>query len=1247
MRLGFELCPASEEKGEVGWVAEHNGENPYGVDKLKKAVDDPSSSKIDVILSIPSPYARWHIAEIGLEEALTRSFGEAKGGVEEKILAPVYQRAISHLLDLFELFYRFNGTQLSDLGFEIKKHKFAYKSDLNASKSIIDYVDTLELYRQNYKKNFDSFYEILRYGQPIGVTSPFSVFATPHDISQIAEIDIPDYRKLFAQDRWSKTTGKAQWAGIEERDKEFQTFLYALLRRGNYSQKFEPLYFYVKKRMNQERMHVVEADSNYFENNYPEFVIKGQAGIPLATDAQFRSDIELLPLGYDTFVFENFLNTQSAHDYSCIKPEDYNTEISSRKNIFSGDPSRSLMWVTIDDILEPAVFMTQMPIDEEKYLASPVEGSNIILPVKKTFFQLFNLFDNTGKLASQLNINEWFEVKKVTEGDEAYGEVNTNIYVTVKLPKKYGGRVSVTKVYQESIGQVKKINLDFGIYPFLQVNREVHHAGPDNFYRMFLYLDGGDCLTDCAQDIKLYSRNSQNLLNPSHLVNDPGRFHIQSHSTINEINQESVRDNLYYVSLESIYYKNNQPEPYRDIRFNFIEVNLNGCNFMIVPRFNVSTLGTSTEITIAYDLGTSNTYVAYGRPGQAPTSFESAIGEELVGKFTKRELVLDQSLGGPSNYDLHQLAEFLPTKFSPKDAHFPIQTVQLYVPTVTNDTELNAGTFNTITGAPFVSMFTMNVPFYFDRTGIRSIGNIDLDSPITGFKWFSSEGDKCKELNAFRMFIDQLVFMLRNKLIMEQNLDTSYVKLVWTYPLALSKSKKALFSKEWKCAYEKYFGNHSNNKVISFTESETPIESNKEIAKQREIKVGIDIGGGTSDVIIYQPRIGNGGNNENDIALATSFSFAGNTMFGKLVGNYAEMTNKENLWFKTMQSFIPRNSSNEGMHSKVVDLSPDNRNITEIMDYIFTHAMKENEEGVRVVLDKPYLKFISLMHISAIIWEVAKICKMKLGDSKMPKNVVLSGNGSKLVLLSEMEGEQKNRDITALVNGIFKIVYKASKVEIAVTKLEQPKRATAYGAIELANSNISLSKASNCYYIPFNGQIYLQDDDNISDDIFNSTDASSSGSTSLQPSTSGGSELDAFFGIEEPESTSTNDEQIIAEPVSMTGKPTVDSIESNWKQIAKEVGEFMDFYYKLAGSKLGGSIPYSTCLKIKERIFGSSTSYETEEMHGIIERAKEILEFNTKQAEGQDSVDIRESIFLQVIAVQLASTIKEFGKMFK
>lgn len=1247
MRLGFELCPASEAQGEVGWVAQSNGENPYGIAKLKDSIEDPNSGKIDVILSIPSPYARWHIVEIGLEEASIRSFGETTGGTGKRVLAPVYQRAISHLLDMFELFYRFNGTELADLGIEVRKYNFEKKenlSKLEASRAILDYVDTLELYRGNYKKSFNAFYEISRYGQPIGITSPFTVFSVLQDISVDAEIHIKDYRTLFAHDRFSSETGKAQWAGIEEREEGFQKFLYSLLCK-NYDQKNPiPLYSYVKTRMNQDLINVVESDANYFENHYPDFVIKGQAGIPLATDGQFGADIELLPLGYDTFVFENFLNTQKAHDYSCIKPEDYNTDIVNRKNIFSGESNNSLMWVTVDDLLEPVVFMTQSPIDEDKYLAVLVDDSNVIIPVKKTFFQLFNFFDSTGKLFSKETVREWFKIEKKTTGDAAWGEVNTSIYVTLSLPKKDGGRVSVTKIYQEENEQIKKINLDFGIYPFFQVNKAVHHDGPDNFYRMFLYLDGGDCLNDVKEDIKLYSLNLQNLLNPSPLVNDRGKFHIQSHSTINKINQESVGDNLYYVSLESNYYKMGQQQGYRDVRFNFIEVTISNFSFMIVPRFNVYSLGTAAEITVAYDLGTSNTFVACGRQQQDPIPFETAGFEELVGKFTKRKLVLDNTLGGPTNYDLHQLAEFLPTRFGAHEAHFPIQTVQLYVPTVTNDTELNAATFNIKNGAPYVSMFTMNVPFYYDRTGVRSLGNTDLDSPITGFKWFSQKGDECKEHNAFIMFVDQLAFMLRSKLILEQNLNTSYVKLVWTYPLALTEAKKGLFEDEWKFAYEKYFGGDVNTKILSFTESETPIESTN-VATEHVVKVGIDIGGGTSDVIIYEPgQDRRTGNTVNNISLATSFSFAGNTMFSKLIGRDAEITNAENIWYKMMSSFIPQDMDNSGMHSKVVDLSPNGRNITEIMDYVFSHAMKVQERNVRAMMGKPYLKFISLMHISAIIWEVAKVCKMKLGEEVMPSTVALSGNGSKLIMLSEMDGTQKKQLITALVRYIFHVVYNKPEQQIKVVMLDQPKRATAYGAIKLANNGCHQSKANNCYYIPFCGKIYLQDNSQLRFGEFES--ATSVESTPQSTVSSGASSLDLLFGAS-PKTTPVEEPAVNRRDDSVTNKPTIDSIMSNWEEIAKEVGEFMDFYYQLSASPLGGGISSATCQAIRNEIFGSTTTYNTNKMKDYIKRAKEIIAFNARQAaeETETKSEIKESVFLQVIAVQLASTIKMFGSM--
>ena len=107
MKLGFELLQQNDGIGR-GWVLRANHENPYGKEELLTALPDAKNeSEIDKILSIPSPYARFHVTETAFIEGKVRVFYD---------LPPVYKRAISHCLDVFELFFINDGVKLSDLG---------------------------------------------------------------------------------------------------------------------------------------------------------------------------------------------------------------------------------------------------------------------------------------------------------------------------------------------------------------------------------------------------------------------------------------------------------------------------------------------------------------------------------------------------------------------------------------------------------------------------------------------------------------------------------------------------------------------------------------------------------------------------------------------------------------------------------------------------------------------------------------------------------------------------------------------------------------------------------------------------------------------------------------------------------------------------------------------------------------------------------------------------------------------------
>lgn len=1250
MKLGFELLQQGDTSS-YGWVERQNHENPYSEQELlNAAVDTANESKITNILSIPSPYARFHVTETAFLEAKRRQFIN---------LAPVYRRAISHCLDMFELFFEYDGVKLRDEHVEVKKYHYESLDEVKTDNfNLKVYVGSLELYRKNYGDGkFNNFYKIVRIVNGIehliGSTSPFTIFTTPEDISPECVFHLKG-RTLFANHELDGD-GKALWSGIEGRDQKLQLFLYALVKK--YNERFPAIWGYLEQWTSQAIKNQVNSTPEYFDKNYSNYLIKGDAGVPIKVDKKMDEQVEVLPLGYDTFVFLNFLDTGNAHDYSCVENSDsrlYDTPIEFRKNNFKNSTNPSpLCWLTIHDLLEDDVFITRNHLNDELYFANSEDNDekfDAILPFKKKFFELFNMYSEYGKLKDRAVLKKWVSERFVTlkEGDAINGFTEKRkLYVTLSLPiKDSEDRVELTKIYEPE--HIHELNIDFGIYPFQQVTKGYRKENePDNFYRIMLYLTGNR-VKNISKDIKLYAKDESShlLIDEDISQNTANQYHIQRHSTITEENfQGLIKDNLYYISLESRYFIKNQPSAYRDVRFNFVEITIEGKRILLIPRLEPKNLTAPNNNAIAVDLGTSNTYVAYGI-GKDTHAFEEQY-DILVGKLCYNdEHKYDIVQGG-----LHQCTEFIPTEFGTEEwkGSFPIQSIQLFQKSVISDRSLEHDVVAP-DGAPFVSMFTMNVPFLFDKRGSRSIGSTIVDSKITNFKWFSTANEEHMEQNAFVLFVDQLCFMLRNKFI-SMNEDLKDVKLAWTYPLAIAGTGMIdLFNEVWKNSYKKYFNENAEGNLSQFTESETPIEKANFADDQYGIKIGIDIGGGTSDVIIYEPNSNNrSGKTINEATLATSFSFAGNVMFGKINGDNAVMLNSENIWFNILKKQVSETGtiSGNGVTANIVDIDPNKHNITDFMDFIFTHIMKNREAEIRLAMANPALKFVSLMHISALIWEVAKVCNAKL-NGKYPTHIALSGNGSKLIVMSEKNGAKKDEAIKKLFDIIFMTVYQKDKQpNITVEIYSEPKKATAEGALNIMEKQRNSAKRADVAmvnYSLYRDRLYLLSEDKLSND------GGCSGDSSIlnNAAPSDLSSEDPFGGMFDTASANESTPEPTPEKSNVVC-PETNSISNDWKEIAAEVGLFLDFYFKLAGAPLGGKISANGISTIRNSIFGNDSCYDTEQMNTLIERAKKTIEIRAQVMSNGLNTDLRikDSVFLAVMAQIIAETIKYFGKNFK
>lgn len=1237
MILGFELIEQTNKDAtsKIGWELCPNNENPYSVQKMLKAADSANEEKIDKILSIPSPYARLHVTETALIEGTSRPFDE---------LAPVYRRSISHLLDVFELFYRYNGIELAEKGVKVNKYKYQTLNEF--PDSIL--VTALDLFRKNYGETmFANFYEITvnagNIDYPVAYTSPFTMFFTPEDINEKCGIPVEGRTDhiLFSQD-------KKLWKGIERRSEDFHRFVYALAKkymRPDYNEQFAVLYNYlnVDGRVSA-NVRVEVANSDYFDKNYADWRVTGTAGIPIKVDSPVYSNVELLPLGYDTFVFENFINTVNAHDYSSVEDsssEKYNTDIKQRTNDFCGRTNpEPLQWITIHDLLEDDVFVTTNHIDSDKYLSVPDDdpGIDAILPFKKKFFELFNLFTDEGRLISTAELGDWVKVHYENEqGDvDVFGETREcerRLFVTLKLPVRSAGadgrRVSITKTYEGR--HIHTIDIDMGIYPFHQVTKAYNAAGPDNFYRIMLYLSNSR-MNDVS-DLKVYAKENGLLVDRS-IENVGGNFNVQRHYTILQENfQGAVAENLYYMSLESRYYLDGsfKSEYYKDVRFDFVEATVDGCRLLMVPRFEPRA-PTQAPKNCSVDLGTSNTYIAYG-DSNMQNSFETNYGE-LVGKLCYKQdaghskRIYDFTQGG-----MHQDVEFIPTEFGVEEdkAHFPIRSVQLYQQSIVKDDEINRS--KTDNGAPFVSMFSMNIPFKFNKTGIRSIGNNTIDTPVMGFKWFSSKQNQLREKNAFTLYVDELCFMLRNKIISD-NCDPTQTKFIWMYPLSMTSIGQ--YENVWKDAYAKYFCDDPakiGNNLYSFTESETPIEMAQFTgALNIRYLVGVDIGGGSTDVIVYDRKPGNGERTVDEPMLASSFGFAGNAMFGTLYGHEAVIKNEHNVWFKTLQQYVDVSSTSHqsgGLETRTVDINPSKSNITEVMDFILSKTMVENETAIRDAMATPYIRFVNLFHTAALIWEIANLCKSQLPARVYPNAISLSGNGSKLLLMSIKDLVERENYVKQVINLIFSAVYGFNIRDIDVVLLAEPKKATAAGAIKLLSRNRK-SCGSQYSCIRYNGEVYFLNQDGFM--ALNEGNGAASVESQF--------EVDLGFG-DVPVSAPSP----VSAPKNNFACPELSAIDADKKAISEEVGQFFDLYMKIAATPLAGRWGEATLNGIKTQLLGytSENGYYSEKMCGYIDLAKRTLEGKISAANAI-SQGLNDSVFLAVVGQIMAKLMEVFSK---
>ena len=994
-----------------GWRVHKGGSNTIsnwedsvriGTTAIDSIPDPVGATDKKEITSIPSPFARMDLVKRAFKYV-------AEHGLEGKT---AYHKLVSDSLDVGQIFFNIEKYRnIIEIVVWDKKNHIQQLED-SIDKEHVRLGKTYQTYIQQdgdeYNFNQMDCIYLLNYIDKtgpemmniIGATSPATLFFTSaNDLSYVKSkikfgSDSPfddDYKPLY------------------KREFDYIKYWYSLKSsRRDFASVFPEVDLYLEKcfrqlsdnQRNDIRQNI--KDSSHYTSNYDDIPVvataqqyvmildqklrRKQTVTRIDSDFEMKVSSELIKLGVNVPLALP-VETYTEPTKYVIGNWDKNTKVPyvdttpiAERTL--PDDGSQYPYVTISDFLEDTIVKIPYKFNTKGYFdgndTTLDAKDSYLLPLKKTYFDYFTVDSLRGTVGG----------KKVIEIQRLVGD--TGVKVILRIPiKKQDSYIQYDRIYYKGSkvdlttnkgAVIEGKEFTIGQFPALK-----YPEGVKPYYRVAL-LD----IDSIAGDNNPYSLTFYNRMNS--VVDAEGIVK-------RNCNPDGVRIDQYKV--DSITYA-------LEKEYDYMQVSGNGVSAVVVPLFAVR--AGNHKFRFAIDFGTTNTHIEYSLNDEASKAFDITDSDMQIQKLHLTDTADIRSVFN---------SDFLPETIGGESIYrYPMRSVI-------------SESQNTNWARAVYSMANTNIPFTYEKVMPLSYNILHTD-----LKWSARQEDKQRA----HKYIESLLVMLRNKVLLN-NGDLSKTEIVWFYPASMTQGRFNKFKSEWEESFAELFNAPQKN-IIAMSESVAPYYYHKTNNGAVSTVVSVDIGGGTTDVLIVD---------KGKPEYLTSFRFAANTIFGDGYSYNAETNGIVRTYVPIIRRQLEANKFNS---LKEVLNSLDSKKVsTDIIAFFFSLAsnkevLKEKVEinFAKMLADDKRGKYVVILFFVAIMYHIAHIMKAK--GFSVPRHITFSGNGSKVLNVLSTNPNTLERFSKLIFEKVYEKPYSEDGLDIIRPK--DSKESTCKGGI-LAN----------------------------------------------------------------------------------------------------------------------------------------------------------------------------------------------------